>query len=189
VKRQWIAWGPALSWAAVLFFLSELRDLPPELERFAELNDKVVHALLYSTLGMTLAWARRASSRTPAHFALLLAGYAYGALDELHQGFVPGRNPDVMDFAADVVGVTLGYLLLHAMWAIFFSRKPEPDFGSEPAPASVRKPGPRSAEAPDRPARDRDRAAPSTPQPVAREAARPGNDGNDRDHRHTRTGT
>jgi VanZ family protein len=174
--------------------LSELRDLPPELERFAELNDKVVHALLYSTLGMTLAWARRASSRTPAHFALLLAGYAYGALDELHQGFVPGRNPDVMDFAADVVGVTLGYLLFHAMWAIFFSRRPEPDFGPGPAPASVLKRGPASVEVPDRPARDRDSGEPSSPEPsspepVAREAGRPGNGGHDSDHRHTRTGT
>lgn len=129
MKRKLIAWGPAVLWAAVLFFLSELRELPAGLGRFAELNDKFVHAVLYSTLGVTLAWARRCSAWKPPHWLLLSIGFMYGALDEWHQSFIPNRSPDVGDFFADVTGIGIGYLLFMGMWMAFFRVKPEPVFG------------------------------------------------------------
>lgn len=105
-----IAWGPAAVWAAVLFLLSEVQGAPrPEL---AALNDKVVHLVLYGVLGATLAWGRRSSRAGVPHWALLLVGVAYGAADEWHQRFVPDRHASLADLAADVVGLSLGYLLL-----------------------------------------------------------------------------
>lgn len=32
-------------------------------------------------------------------------GIAFGAIDELHQSFVPGRDASILDFLADVLGV------------------------------------------------------------------------------------
>lgn len=125
-RHHWIAWGPAITWAAVLFFFSELRGIPSGFERFA-VNDKFAHAILYTALGISLAWGRKIGPFKPPHVLLLLAGYAYGAFDEWHQSRVPGRTPDAMDLVADVVGVSLGYLLFHAIWAIFFRRRPEPE--------------------------------------------------------------
>ena len=40
--------------------------------------------------------------------ALLLACSLYGASDEFHQSFVPGRTPDVVDWATDTIGAGVG---------------------------------------------------------------------------------
>lgn len=36
--------------------------------------------------------------------------FLYGASDEVHQAFVPGRNPSFMDLGADVLGSSLGII-------------------------------------------------------------------------------
>lgn len=137
--RHLVAWGPAVLWVAVLFALSELQEIPEALEPLAGVNDKVVHALLYALLGGAMAWGRHSGPLRPPHGLLLVAGYVYGALDEWHQSFVPGRTPSVGDWVADVVGVTVGYAVLH----LLLSRSahasppepPEPDPSRSDAPA------------------------------------------------------
>lgn len=103
------AWGPALAWVAVLFFLSRLTAVPEPLQALTVVPDKVIHALLYTVLGAAFAWGRRRSGWAPPHTALIALGSLYGALDEWHQSFVPGRTPEVGDWVADTVGVILGY--------------------------------------------------------------------------------
>jgi len=104
------AWGPFLLWAGLLFLLSGIQSVPSG-PRVPHL-DKVGHFILYSVVGGTLAWGRWSwDSRLP-HWIPLFAGYTYGALDEWHQSFVPGRSPELADWVADVLGVTVGYTLL-----------------------------------------------------------------------------
>jgi VanZ family protein len=115
VTRFLLAWGPALLWVLVLFFLSELREIPDGLQAFTVIPPLLAHVIVYAILGVALGWGRWLSGgrdgarRSPSHALLLGLGYLYGALDEWHQGFVPGRTPSVVDWMADVVGVTLGY--------------------------------------------------------------------------------
>ena len=107
-----LAWGPAAIWTAVLFLLSEL---PPELAGVEfEINDKIAHLGLYSVLGAALAWGVWKSRRGTFTVPLLL-GIGYGALDEVHQAFVPGRDPSAGDFLADCAGVLLGFLFLRSI--------------------------------------------------------------------------
>lgn len=100
-------WGPAVVWAAVLFLLSawsgsSLLALPP-------LNDKLVHACLYTVLGLTLGYGWARVPRRVPHVVLVAIGALYAATDEWHQIYVPGRVPDVNDWFADLVGLLLGY--------------------------------------------------------------------------------
>jgi len=108
------AWGPAAIWAAVLFLLSEL---PSDLVGGAiEINDKVAHLGLYLILGGTRAGAGwRGWGKTFPSWRLLLVGVAYGALDEVHQRFVPGRDPSLGDLLADSAGVLLGFLVFRSI--------------------------------------------------------------------------
>jgi VanZ family protein len=103
------AWGPAAFWAAVLFLLSEAQ--PDSTSMWLSVNDKVAHLGLYTIMGAALAWGERCVGRK-LPFLLILLGVSYGALDEWHQSFVPGRTPSLGDVLADTAGVILGFFLL-----------------------------------------------------------------------------
>ncbi len=98
--RRLLAWLPAVAWAAVIFTLSSRPRLPgPGLPGF----DKAMHFAAYALLAWLLAFATE-RSRLPIIVAVVL-GLLYGATDEFHQSFVPGRSPDVLDWFADAAGV------------------------------------------------------------------------------------
>ena len=103
-----IGWGPAVLWAVVLFFLSEGSPSGFTLPIGA---DKVIHGALYLVLGLALGWARyRGGAAIPAS-VLILMGLGYGALDEWHQSFVPGRDASMGDAVADGIGVIVGFAI------------------------------------------------------------------------------
>jgi VanZ family protein len=110
VTRALRGWLPALLWAALIFALSSRPTLATP--RIAGI-DKVAHFGAYAVLGALLSHAGIRSG-VPA-VPLLALGVLYGASDEWHQSFVPGRSPDVADWGADVLGVAAG-LLLHRRW-------------------------------------------------------------------------
>ncbi len=108
-----LAWGPAVLWAAALFFLSALPGaVGPD---WVNVNDKVAHVGAYAVLGGTLAWGRHRSATWMDHRWLLVVGALYAVSDEIHQMYVPGRSADPADLLADVVGLLLGY---GTTWAI-----------------------------------------------------------------------
>ena len=76
--------------------------------------DKIVHLLGYAPLGALVFRAGIFSGYRP--LAITLAGMVavvlFASMDEYTQGFVPGRNPSVLDATADVVGFAAGMLLM-----------------------------------------------------------------------------
>lgn len=100
MSRRLRAWLPPVAWAAVIFSLSSRPRLPTvDVPSF----DKVAHFGAYALLGWLLL---RAAERTPLPLWVgAVLGVAYGATDEIHQRFVPGRSPDVLDWFADAAGV------------------------------------------------------------------------------------
>ena len=110
VIRGAVSWGPAALWAAVLFLLSSLPDLGTP--GWLAVSDKVAHGLAFTVLGASLAWARVRAPDPWPHPAFVLLGTLYGASDEWHQSFVPGRDPSGGDLLADVLGVLVGYSAL-----------------------------------------------------------------------------
>ena len=88
--RRW--WPPALWAAALLTATSWPNPHVPEVRA----GDKVVHALLYGGLAWLVARAEPRLVRRAAPLALLLAALAaFGAFDEWHQQFIPGRSASV----------------------------------------------------------------------------------------------
>src|SRR5262245_53661714 len=67
-------------------------------------DDKFGHFGVYGLLG-TLVCRLGRGGRTAILSLLVVA--AYGASDEWHQSFVPGRSSDVMDWIADSTGALL----------------------------------------------------------------------------------
>jgi VanZ family protein len=76
-------------------------------------SDKVLHFAAYAVLSLAVVWAatrgrwRRTSGRVVLLATLVCTAYGYG--DEVHQRFVPNRQYDLRDLAADALGaVTAG---------------------------------------------------------------------------------
>jgi len=103
-------WLPPAAWAALIVLGTSWPN--PQVPQVGE-GDKVVHAFFYGVLGWLVARALRtgAATRLLAAFAALVA---FAALDEWHQGFIPGRSASVGDLAADAAGIAIGLLLLAA---------------------------------------------------------------------------
>ena len=108
--RALIAWGPGAIWVVVLFFLSEIESTSAMSWIFVD--DKIVHFLLYSVLGATLAWGWARMGRRVPPWAVVSVGVVYGLLDEWHQSFVPGRSPSLGDALADLAGTVAGFALV-----------------------------------------------------------------------------
>jgi VanZ family protein len=118
-----LRWAPALVWAAVIFVLSSLAGLPAPPGGF---TDKHAHFAAYAVLCTLIVWALtdRAPARTTwtvAVAAVVLASL-YGASDEWHQSFVPGREVSALDWAADTAGAVMAAAGLWA-WAIIRARR------------------------------------------------------------------
>lgn len=73
-------------------------------------NDKIKHFAAF--FGLTLLWCYVTNG--PIIGRILVIGplvMLYAALDEWTQGFVPGRQPDVWDFLADLAGMATAMTL------------------------------------------------------------------------------
>jgi VanZ family protein len=99
---------------ALIFALSSTARLPD----LSGGTDKQLHGLAYGVLAILVARAR-----TRGHIPALTAREAavawavatlYGATDEMHQAFVPGRTADWMDVGADAAGA---FAAVSALWA------------------------------------------------------------------------
>lgn len=130
--RLVFAWAAVAIWAAFIFFMSahtgtDLDDgsgLAAQIKRwlsavaasvFGEGTDVVsvaAHFCEYVVLGVllfvALAQTRPASRWLVLAVAAIAIASAYGASDEFHQLFVPGRMCDPADWLTDTLGATLG---------------------------------------------------------------------------------
>ncbi|WP_439648700.1 VanZ family protein [Deinococcus arboris] len=93
-------WGPALALMAAIWYFSAQPQTPGP--RLVHPLDWGVHFLVYLALGFALG---RATGRPG--LAWVLAAW-FGALDEVHQAFVPPREAGVTDWLFDTAGAWLG---------------------------------------------------------------------------------
>ena len=112
-------WVPALVYMAGIFYVSSLSD-PGSIP--GGVSDKWIHAVEYAVLAvlllLPLSGGRSERLTWPrAAIAAVLAS-AYGATDELHQAFVPGRVASAGDLAADAAGAALGAAAAGGAWSI-----------------------------------------------------------------------
>jgi len=124
-KRKLLYIPLAIYWL-ILLVLTTLpgNDLPK-----TGINDKIEHFTAYFLLGILLSLAllfQNKFLKIKKYFTLysgLFIGL-YAALDEIHQLFVPGRECNIMDWTADMIGASIGILLIIFLIKIFqYSRK------------------------------------------------------------------
>ena len=103
VKR----WLPAALWAAGLLTAT---SWPNPHVPDVRAGDKIVHVGLYAGLAWLCTRAVLAGGRRPSPVWVVAAVAAFGAVDEWHQRFIPGRSTSAADWAADAAGAAAGVL-------------------------------------------------------------------------------
>jgi VanZ family protein len=92
---------------AGIYWLSSQSFVP--VPAFFLTYDSFSHALLYAGLTVLLAWALGASGAKERFYLYAFSiAVLYGAIDELHQAFVPRRAASVTDLLADALGAAIG---------------------------------------------------------------------------------
>jgi len=111
---------PVILWALFIFISSSIPNIAlPEFKVFS--SDKLAHLIVYGVFTALTHRALAYQNRFPklAMHSLLwsfILTVIYGALDELHQFFVPPREASLLDLVADSVSALLfvAYKLLTA---------------------------------------------------------------------------
>lgn len=112
-----LRWGGVVAEMALLWLLSSRQPLVATSSNAGAMLHNSAHVVAYAAMGAMALLAQVGRRPVGPHhrwLAVVLSA-GYGALDELHQGFVPGRVQSLSDFGSDLSGALLGMLLVQAV--------------------------------------------------------------------------
>lgn len=117
---------PAITWCIFIFTVSSIPAT--KIPALVNYSDKFLHAGVFAVLCWLFHVAfffqpNTALKKWSPYIALLLT-MAYGASDEYHQMFTPGRTTEVWDFLADSAGGGM-YVMVH-FYFNFYSMREHP---------------------------------------------------------------
>lgn len=110
MKKNWvkiIRFLPAIIWMGFIFFLSSRQTTgigDTELNRFLIL--KSFHVIEYTVLIVFIFFAINKFKTS------IVLTYIYALSDEFHQLFVPGRTGKFQDTLIDLIGITIGIIVI-----------------------------------------------------------------------------
>lgn len=119
IRRAAIRFLPVILVMGIIFLLSHRQGSELPLPAVPGL-DKLAHSSAYAFLAWTAIFAFSPATRRrrtlPVGLAVIAFCILYGAADEFHQSFIPGRSPSPADLFADAFGA--GFAVY--MWIRFF---------------------------------------------------------------------
>jgi VanZ family protein len=113
-RKKHLVFTPLIIYWIILFLAT---TLPVQSVPSIAIGDKINHLAAYFVLScllyLTLIYQRKSEYLfNKAAFATIVITSVYGALDEFHQMFIPGRFAEVLDWLADAAGAILGVLII-----------------------------------------------------------------------------
>lgn len=109
-------WLPPIVWAGVIFLFSSIPVIPTSEIYWKDfIIKKTAHVVEYGIFAALLYRAfkeGRVPIRNAGLYAILIA-VIYGATDEIHQSFTPGREPRARDVVFDTIGAIIA---IYGIW-------------------------------------------------------------------------
>lgn len=110
-------WLPPLLWAGVILFATSLPSsvFPREVTPY----DKYAHFAMYGLFAVLLTRdISQVTGRWRSAILAVMIAVGFGAADEWHQRFIPGRRSDIGDWRMDFVGAA-GGAVVFALYSRF----------------------------------------------------------------------
>jgi VanZ family protein len=102
-------WLPPIALMALIFVLSSMPSLGSGSSDEWKLDaHSVAHLTIYLPLGFLLLRGLLSQGVSRAIWWTLVIGVLYAVSDEIHQAFVPGRTPSLLDIGMDGLGLVFG---------------------------------------------------------------------------------
>lgn len=115
LKKFILLWIPVFAWMLVIFSFSSLpTGTASEIHWQDFIIKKMAHLVEYAVLA-TLSFRALIGSgvnRKDTFVIAFLIAIFYGATDEIHQSFTPGREPTVRDVIIDSIGAGIALLCI-----------------------------------------------------------------------------
>ena len=112
--RKILVYAPLIIHWVSIFILT---SLPSNSVPHFALNDKIKHFTAYFVLSIFLALTLKFQSKFKkiqkefVKFAVIIS-VTYSTFDELHQIFIPGRDAEILDWLANLLGLMLGLFIV-----------------------------------------------------------------------------
>jgi VanZ family protein len=100
-------WLPPVLWAALILVGTSWPSISVGPDDIIGL-DKAMHYGAYAVLALLVRRALPGPSSSRSGMFIVLALSAFGAADEWHQAFIPGRSASGYDWIADTLGAVTG---------------------------------------------------------------------------------
>jgi VanZ family protein len=100
-----------LAWGAVILVMTSWPSPPAVID--LTYTDEFAHLGVYAILGWLAGRAMIPPRSMPRVLVVLAAIACFGALDELHQLWIPNRFATLSDWIADLAGATIGLFSFH----------------------------------------------------------------------------
>ena len=116
MKKLLNFWLPPVIWGLVIFLFSSKPVIPASAFFWKDfIIKKTAHVIEYGILAGLLYRALKeyGVQKYNAGLIAILLALIYGATDELHQSFTPGREPRVRDVFFDTIGAILS---IYSIW-------------------------------------------------------------------------
>ncbi|HQL05379.1 MAG TPA: VanZ family protein [Treponemataceae bacterium] len=116
---------PAILVTLTSWYLSSQSSLPKSISIFT--YDKLIHFLSFAFLAFcwSLWFTPKQWKEKPLRgilYVLIIVGI-YGAIDEYHQSFTPGRDMSLFDWFADMIGALFGSLCAWVSLRLYYNYK------------------------------------------------------------------
>ncbi len=113
MKRNLKRWLPLAAWVMLIFSLSSIPSISSEGVKLPSGFDKVIHFVEYAIFAVLFYRGLSYDGMRIRYLVLIivvLTGTGVGALDEMYQSYIPGRDSSVLDLAADSAGIVFGLI-------------------------------------------------------------------------------
>ncbi|KKQ43266.1 MAG: VanZ-like protein [Microgenomates group bacterium GW2011_GWC1_37_8] len=116
IKKIFKYWFPLFIWALLIYlFSARSTGVVTEIHWGDFIIKKTAHIIEYAVLTLLSYRAMKESgiSKTNAALFSILFAVFYGATDEFHQAFTPGREPKARDVMFDTIGSVIA---IYSVW-------------------------------------------------------------------------